>query len=82
MKLLDVIEGIDGPTAFLAVAREVEAFKLLNRSKRSVNTVRTVLRVWSDMGVLAPVTTDPEEGEILMRDGQDQTPAPRKRVEI
>ena len=45
---------------FLAVAREVEAFKLLNRSKRSVNTVRTVLRVWSDTGVLAPVTTDPE----------------------
>ena len=82
LKLLDVIEAIDSRDKFLAVARQVEAFKSLNRSKRKINTVERVLEVWRDMGVLAPVTTDPVQGEILTRDGQDKTPAPRKRVEI
>ena len=80
--LLDAIEAIDGPEKFLAVARQVEAFKSLNRSKRNINTVQSVLEAWRDMEALAPVTTDPEQGEILTHDGQDQTPAPRKRVEI
>ena len=82
LKLLDAIEAIDHPEAFLAVARQVEAFKSLNRSKRRINTVQAVLEAWRDRGALAPVTTDPEQGEILTHDGQDQTPAPRKRVEI
>ena len=82
LKLLDAIEAIDSPETFLAVARQVEAFKSLNRSKRKVNTVQAVLEAWRDTGVLAPVTTDPDQGEILTHDGQDKTPAPRKRVEI
>ncbi len=65
-----------------AVARRVEAFKSLNRSKRKVNTVQSVLEAWRDTGVLVPVTTDPDQGEILKDVGQNQTPAPRKRVEI
>ena len=60
LKLLDAIEAIDSPEAFLAVAREVEAFKRLNRSKRNINTVQSVLDAWHDKAVLAPVTTDPE----------------------
>ena len=82
LKLLDAIEAIDSPEQFLAVARQVEAFKSLNRSKRKINTVQAVLEAWRDQEALAPVTTDPEEGEILTYVGQDQTPAPRKRVEI
>ena len=82
LTLLDAIEAIDSPETFLAVARQVEAFKSLNRSKRKVNTVQSVLEAWRDTGVLAPVTTDPDQGEILTHDGQDKTPAPRKRVEI
>ena len=82
LKLLDAIETIDGPEKFLAVARQVEAFKSLNRSKRRINTVQAVLDAWRDKEALAPVTTDPVKGEILTYDGQDQTPAPRKRVEI
>ena len=83
LKLLDAIEAIDSPDTFLAVARQVEAFKSLNRSKRRTNTVQTVLEAWRDRGALAPVTTDPvRKGEILTHAGQDQTPAPRKRVEI
>ena len=82
LKLLDAIEAIDGPEKFLAVARQVEAFKSLNRSKRKINTVQSVLEAWRDMEALAPVTTDPVQGEILMHDGQDKTPAPQKRVEI
>ena len=66
----------------MAVAQQVEAFKALNRSKRKINTVQRVLESWREMGVLAPVTTDPDQGEILTHDGQDKTPAPRKRVEI
>ena len=77
-----MIEAIDGPEKFLAVARQVEAFKSLNRSKRKINTVQTVLEAWRKMEALAPVTTDPVQGEILTHDGQDKTPAPRKRVEI
>ena len=57
--MLDAIEAIKSPEDFLAVARQVEAFKTLNRSKRKVNTVQSVLSAWRDMGVLAPVTTDP-----------------------
>ena len=82
LTLLDAIEAIDSPETFLAVARQVEAFKSLNRSKRKVNTVQAVLEAWRDTGVLAPVTTDPDQGEILTHDGQDKTPAPQKRVEI
>ena len=82
LKLLDAIEAIDSAGRFLAVAQKVEAFKALNRSKRKVNTVHSVIDAWSEMGALAPVTTDPDQGEILTHDGQDKTPAPRKRVEI
>ena len=82
LKLLDAIEAIDSPEMFLAVARQVEAFKSLNRSKRRINTVQRVLDTWRDTKALAPVTTDPDQGEILTHDGQDKTPAPRKRVEI
>ena len=59
LRLLDAIEAIDSPEKFLAVARRVEAFKTLNRSKRSINTVQTVLDAWLDTGVPAPVTTEP-----------------------
>lgn len=58
LKILDAIEGIAGPEEFLAVARQVEAFKSLNRSKRRKITVETVLDEWKDMGWLTPVTTD------------------------
>ena len=82
LKLLDAIDGINDQTSFLAVARQVEAFKSLNRSKRKINTVEAVLAAWRAKEALAPVTTDPAKGEILMQNGQNQTPAPRKRVEI
>ena len=62
LKLLDAIEAIDGREAFLAVARHVEAFKSLNRSKRKINTVQAMLEAWSDTEALAPVTTDPVQG--------------------
>ena len=80
LKLLDAIEAIDSRDKFLAVARQVEAFKTLNRSKRKINTVQRVLDTWSEMRVLAPVTTDP--ARVRSSDDEDHTPAPRKRVEI
>ncbi len=58
LKLMDAIEGIASPEEFLAVARQVEAFKALNRSKRRKITVQTVLDDWRDKGWLTPVTTD------------------------
>ena len=91
LKLLDAIEAIDSRDKFLAVARQVEAFKTLNRSKRKINTVQRVLDTWSEMRVLAPVTTDPDlpaatiaaqAGRVRSSDDEDHTPAPRKRVEI
>jgi intein-encoded DNA endonuclease-like protein len=82
LELLDMIEAIDSSEEFLAVAQQVEMFKSLNRSKRRINTVQSVLQAWREMDPLAPVTTDPEKGEILAIDCQDHTPAPRKRVEI
>lgn len=60
LKLLDAIEGIKDPESFLAVARQVESFKSLNRSKRSINTAQSVLDAWGGKAALAPVTTDPE----------------------
>ena len=78
LKLLDAIEAINSPDSFLAVARQVEAFKTLNRSKRRINTVQRVLDTWRDTKALAPVTTDPER----VRSEEDHTPAPRKRVKI
>ena len=78
MQLVDAIDAINGPESFLAVARQVEAFKTLNRSKRAINTVNSVLEAWRDMEALAPVTTDPAR----VRSEEEHTPAPRKRVEI
>ena len=60
LSLLDAIEEIDSPEDFIAVAQRVEAFKSLNRSKRKVSTVESVLSLWRERGVLIPVTTDPE----------------------
>ena len=59
LKILNQIEKISGLESFLLVARQLDAFATLNRSRRRTNTSKTVLKVWNDMGRHTPVTTDP-----------------------
>ena len=48
------------PLGFLEVCRAVDSFASLNFSKHRTVTTATVAAAWRSMGVLVPVTTDPQ----------------------